>query len=158
MRGYPGARTAIIVTISAAALGMILTGCNFPGLRPTPEAIFVTATPAPELDTPTLDDTAVVALVPEASDTPPTFPTLVPATSTALPPPKPSLTASFTVTFTDSPEPKRSKTPAPKCSNANTAQGGFATILSQDSGLQAALGCVAGPATAIIAATLSFEN
>src|SRR5258708_12748369 len=158
MRGTPRAQAITLLSIGAAALGTMLTGCSFPGLRPTPEAIFVTATPAPELDTPTLDDTAVVALVPEASDTPPTFPTLVPATSTALPRPKPSLTASFTVTFTDSPEPKRSKTPVPKCSSSITAQGGFATILTQDGGLQAALGCVAGPATAITAAILSFEN
>src|SRR5258708_8737982 len=111
MRGTPGVRTVIAVTISVAALGTILTGCSFPG--PTPEPIFVTATPAPELDTPTLDDTAVVALVPEASDTPPTFPTLVPATSTALPRPNPSLTPSFTLTFPPSPEPNRTNPPPP---------------------------------------------
>ena len=155
MPGFPSSR---VVLLGIAALALILTGCSFPGIRPTPAPIYVTATPAPEQNTPILDDTAVVALVPQASDTPPTFPTLIPATTTPLPRPKPSLTASFTVTYTDSPEPERSKTAAPKCNSASSAQGGFATILAQDSGLQGSLGCVAGPATAITAATISFEN
>src|SRR5258708_29025723 len=37
-------------------------------------------------------------------------------------------------------------------------QGVLATMLTQDGGPKAALGCAAGPATAITAAILSFEN
>jgi len=148
--------------LKLVVLLLLVSACNSFGPRPTPDPIFVTATPLPNPSTPTPADTSVVstaATADESTDASALLPTLIPATDTPLPTSKPTLTPSFTPTFTDTPPPKRSKTPIGAAGTCTaTAQGGFATILAQNSAFQVGLGCAVGPATAVSGATLSMQN
>ncbi len=133
---------------------LVARACTFLGPKPTPEPIYVTATPVAQLETETPVNTAVLGATP--GETEPVFPTFEPPTITSVPTEKPSLTPSFTPIPTDTPRPKGSKTAVLKCSSG--PDGGFATIYGQDPTLQAALGCASGPAIPISSAALGFEN
>ncbi len=140
--------------LDLAIVGLLASGCAFLGPRPTPEPIYVTATPAPDTPTPTLENTPVVGPTLDNSVTSAAF---VIATATRTPPPTATatLTPSFTATYTDTPEPTQ-KVVTVKCTSP--AQGGFGTIYSQDPALQRAIGCPQGPAVAISSASESFDN
>lgn len=134
-------------------IGLTTAGCGLIVDRPTPQPIYVTATPLPQPDTPTPEDTSVVGT--DSADGL-AFPTLVPATITPPPTGKPTLTPSFTDIPTDTPTPRGTRPVALKCTTP--PQGGFATIYGQDTLLQAALGCPVGAALAIGSASLTFDN
>ncbi len=140
--------------------GVLFGGCSALGPRPTPEPIFVTATPVAELPSPTPGDTAVIGPTPESTEsaltTSAAFPTLPTSTNTPAPTQKPTLTPSFTPTYTDTPAPTQKAPTALKCTS--TPQGGFAAIWGKDTTLQKALGCAQGPAVGINSASLTFDN
>ena len=134
--------------------GLLLAGCGLVAPRSTPAPIYVTATPAAVLDTPTPENTAVIG--PTLGSTPTSaIPTLPTSTNTPPATQKPSLTPSFTMTYTDTPEASQSGV-AVKC--PTVPQGGFGAIFAQDTALQKALGCPQGPAVAVGSAVQAFDN
>jgi hypothetical protein len=140
------------------ALVILLTGCGARA-RPTPEPIYVTATPLPVLETPTPEITDVLGATAVFTDGLAVLPTFPTATFTPFPTNKPTLTPSFTPSATESPTPKGTKTTPKSPVNCPTAaQGGFATIYAQDVNLQAQLGCPVAPPIPVNSATLAFEN
>jgi hypothetical protein len=146
----PVRRLTILFIISLFA-----GGCGALGRRPTPEPIYVTATLAPDTETPTPGDTPVLGPTPEVTSTSVAF--AVPTGTETRPPSRtPSLTPSFTPTYTDTPF-KTQKAAAPvRCTT--TAEGGFGAIFGGDAALQRSIGCPQGSAVAITSASQSFEN
>ncbi|MEP7286424.1 MAG: hypothetical protein ABI947_11710 [Chloroflexota bacterium] len=142
-----------VAVLMSLLIGVLVSGCSFTAPRPTPEPIYVTATPVAVLESPTTEVTSVLGVTP---DQPLDFPTLEPATNTPLPTRHPTLTPSFTVTFTESPVPKGTKVAPINCTVQ--PEGGFATIYTQDTSLKTTLGCAVGSAVAIQSATLNFET
>src|SRR2546423_7439252 len=127
--------------ILCAIAGLLLSGCSAFGPRPTQPVLLVTATPLPQTDTPTPENTSVLGPTQAPpTDTPPAFADLPTATQTPQPTTRPTLTPSFTPTFTDTPVPSQKATAAVKCTTQ--AQGGFATIYNTlDAATRTALGC-----------------
>ncbi len=143
-------RLAILLLI-----GLLAAGCGALGRRPTPEPIYVTATPAPDTATPTPGNTPVLGPTPASTTTSVAF--VVPtATQTQLPTRTPSLTPSFTATFTDTPVATQKAGAPLKCTTA--AEGGFGAIFGGDVALQRVIGCPQSSAVAINSAVQPFDN
>ncbi|HVO43465.1 MAG TPA: hypothetical protein VMT34_12620 [Aggregatilineales bacterium] len=134
-------------------ISLLATGCSLIEPRPTPEPIYVTATPLVMAVTEAPTATPVLAPTILASDTPPDLPTLPPPTETATLPPLPTLTASFTPSFTDTVAPTPTKV---KCTA--TPAGGFGTIYHKDKTLAQGLGCPVGGNFAVNSASIALQN
>ncbi|MCC7209886.1 MAG: hypothetical protein IT323_21470 [Anaerolineae bacterium] len=152
------------IFLALVAFALVAAGCGMIAPQPTPEPIFVTATPeilpptATVIETPATPTPVIAALALSATALP--LPT---ATDTPRPTRAATLTPSFTPSLTETPIPTGLAGLAAggvyvpgACSVA--AAGGFATILGRDPALQASLGCAVGPAVPINAAYQDFEG
>jgi hypothetical protein len=150
---------AIFIVLAAS---LFSAGCSVLGPHPTPQPIFVTATPVAALptDTATAVETPVLGPTPAGTTTEEAaiFPTLEPGTATIAPTKPDTQTPTFTLTYTDSPMPGTAKPAGTPVKCAAPPPGGFGTIFSKDANLQKALGCPVGNTVPITSDAQQFEN
>jgi hypothetical protein len=152
-------RGTLIAIAGLALIGALTGGCGLLDPPPTPQPIFITATPEiiPATITPPAQPSPVIAVV---TLTPRPLPS---ATQTPLPSAPPTLTPSFTPSPTESPAPTGAAGGVPGAPGLPGActmlpGGSFAGIYSRDAALQGALGCAVSMAVGVNGALQAFDG